>query len=98
MSEYEETELIRKYGEREHSIKSTEDCAIGVGYTTCMDIGFSAVDLINKIKPDIEEIDSNGKITPKVHDRIYTLRSFIETFLYYFSKGANAERSTVSKS
>ena len=46
LSEEEENNLIRKYGEKEYSIKSSEDCAIGVGYTTCMDIGFSAVDLI----------------------------------------------------
>ena len=54
LSEQEENDLIRKYGEKEYSIKSTDDCAIGVGYTTCMDIGFSAVDLINKLMPELD--------------------------------------------
>ena len=53
LTEQEENDLIREYGELEYNIKASDDCAIGVGYTTCMDIGFRAADLINKLQKGI---------------------------------------------
>lgn len=95
LSEAEESKVIRRYAQLEHAIKPADKCSIGVGYNTCMDIGFRAVDLFQAIQPEIEEIEKEGKIKPYVHAKINDLRKFIETFLYYFSNGANAERSCV---
>lgn len=41
--------MIEKYGKLEKSIRAKEDCAIGVGYTTCVDTGFKAVELFKII-------------------------------------------------
>lgn len=95
LTEAEERKVIRRYAQMEHSIKPSDKCSIGVGYTTCMDIGFRAVDLFQAIQPQIEKLEKEGKIKPYVHAQITNLRMFIETFLYYFSNGANAERSCV---
>lgn len=40
LTEPEEEVIIRKYINIEKKIKPKSDCAIGVGYTTCIDIGF----------------------------------------------------------
>jgi len=37
--------LIKDYSDREKTIKVKQNCSIGVGYTTCMDINFRAVDM-----------------------------------------------------
>ena len=95
LTEAEERKVIRRYAQMEHSINPSEKCSIGVGYTTCMDIGFRAVDFFQAIQPQIEKLEKEGKIKPYVHAQITNLRMFIETFLYYFSNGANAERSCV---
>lgn len=97
MTEQEENDLIREYGELEYNIRASDDCAIGVGYTTCMDIGFRAVDLIQKLDKDIQKLGGIEAFKePVVYSEIKDLKSFLSTFLYYFSRGANAERSTVS--
>jgi hypothetical protein len=45
LSEEEEGHLIKRYAQMEKQITTLPDCAIGVGYNTCVDIGFRAVDL-----------------------------------------------------
>jgi len=62
-------------------------CAIGVGYTTCMDIGFRAVDMFQALNKEYIELlnISGGRLIPQVHEKISDLREFTETFLYYFS-------------
>jgi hypothetical protein len=46
LTEEEEAKMIKEYSRIERQIKvNSEDCAIGVGYTTCMDINFRAVDI-----------------------------------------------------
>ena len=94
LSEQEETELIRRYAKIESDIITHEKCAIGAGYTTCMDVSFHAKELLEG--PLAREVQALGQVKPHVHPQISTLREFIETFLYYFSQGANAERVCVS--
>ncbi len=45
LSESEKNRVITEYSRIEKEIKVKHDCAIGVGYTTCMDINFRAVDM-----------------------------------------------------
>jgi hypothetical protein len=46
LTEEEEAKMIKEYSRIERQIKvNSEKCAIGVGYTTCMDINFRAVDI-----------------------------------------------------
>ncbi len=52
LTEEEEAKLIREYSRTERLIKvNSSECAIGVGYTTCMDINFRAVDMFQAIQP-----------------------------------------------
>ena len=62
---------------------------IGAGYNNCRDLGFRAVDLFDALSPEIEAL--SPKPQPKVHEAISDLNSFIETFLYFFEQGSNAE-------
>jgi hypothetical protein len=64
LTEDDESHLIHKYAEMEQSIKVKEGCAIGAGYTTCMDINFRAVDLFKALEPEIKEMIRQGQITP----------------------------------
>ena len=96
LTEPEETVIIQKYSELEKTIKTSTDCAIGAGYTTCIDMGFRAKDFFEVFGKEIRKLSSESPITPRVHSRIVDLRQFVETFLYYFSQGANAERVSVS--
>ena len=92
--------LLRQYQERDDAITPTEDCLIGVGYNTCLDINFRAVDLFKAIKPEIASLrESMGgrELVPRVHPDIATLDAFIETFLYFFSQGSNAEFTSLDK-
>jgi hypothetical protein len=57
LTEQEERDLIRRYGELESGIKPAKDCSIGVGYTTCMDINFRAVDLFLSIEDEVNKLD-----------------------------------------
>jgi hypothetical protein len=77
----------------EREIKVKSDCSIGAGYTTCMDIGFHAVDMFKAISNELSQL---GPLKPHIHSRIANLREFSETFLHYFSLGVNAERVAVS--
>lgn len=97
LTEDEEGQVIREYSRKERAIKVKSGCAIGAGYTTCMDIGFRAVDMFEAIRPDINRMLKlqGGVLVPQVHEKIAELRQFTETFLYYFSQGANAERVSV---
>jgi len=49
LSEEEETRVIVEYSRIERGIKVAPGCAIGVGYTTCMDINFRAVDMFRAL-------------------------------------------------
>lgn len=40
LTENEETLVISKYANIEKNITSRPDCTIGVGYTSCVDVGF----------------------------------------------------------
>ena len=52
----EQNNLIRKYSSLDLLIKAKEDCFIGVGYSTCEDIGFRAKDLFAAIDQEIKEL------------------------------------------
>ena len=97
LSETEEEALIKDYSAIERRIKVAPGCSIGVGYTTCKDIGFRAVDMFDTLKPELAELlrIKEGKLIPQVHESISELHEFVETFLYYFSQGVNAERVAV---
>jgi hypothetical protein len=56
LSEEEEQEVIQNYSNIEKSIKVKDDCAIGVGYNTCMDINFKAVDMIKAMEPELRDV------------------------------------------
>ena len=96
LTEREETLIINHYAALERAIKPHPDCAIGVGYTTCVDVNFRAVDLFKLMQPEISQLNKVAKLIPQVHDKLSELREFLETFLYYFERGANAERVTDS--
>ena len=89
--------LIKKYADIESDIKPSEDCVVGFGYNTCKDIGFSATALFKSLEPEIKQLTETKKgktklaLVPTVHNEITDLQTFIETFLYYFSQGSNAE-------
>ena len=87
LTEEEEAELIREYSRIERQIKvNSAECAIGAGYTTCMDINFRAVDMFQAMQPQFQSlIQGGGHLTPQVHHQITDLREFSETLLYYFS-------------
>lgn len=97
LSKSEEAAVIMSYARREREIKVQDNCAIGVGYTTCMDIGFRAVDMFAALRSEIEVLRKiqGGEFVPQVHEKIAELHEFVETFLYYFSQGVNAERVAV---
>jgi hypothetical protein len=78
LSEEEQIKLIKKYAHKEMSITPKSDCAIGVGYTNCEDVGFRAKDLFKALEVEIAEL---GQITPQVHPSISTLQQFVENFL-----------------
>ena len=89
--------LIKKYADIEAKITTTEDCVVGFGYNTCKDVGFSAKDLFKSLETDIKGITETKKgkakyqLVPTVHTEITDLKTFVETFLYFFSQGSNAE-------
>ena len=42
--------------------------------------------------------ESTGKdLKPRIHDKIVDLESFVETFLYFFEQGSNAEYVSIDK-
>lgn len=100
MTEEEEAILIGEYSRMEKAIKVKPGCAIGAGYTTCMDINFRAVDMFAAIQSEVDDMlkVQGGDVVLQVHETISELREFTETFLYYFSQGVNAERVAVSPS
>ena len=91
--------MILEYSRIDQEIEVPSGCAIGAGYTTCMDINFRAIDMLQALHREYKELlkISGGTLIPQVHEKISDLREFTETFLYYFSQGANAERVSVSK-
>ena len=57
LTEEEEANLIREYSRIERLIKvNSSDCAIGVGYTTCIDINFRAVDMFQALQPQFKTL------------------------------------------
>lgn len=56
LTKSEEASLIMSYARREKDIKVQDGCSIGVGYTTCMDIGFRAVDMFAALKAEVEAL------------------------------------------
>ena len=89
--------VIRQLLLQEKEISVPKDCLIGVGYTSCTDFSFRAVDLFKLLEPAIFELEKDEPIDPKSHLQITTLREFVETFLFHFMNGANAERVSQSK-
>ena len=53
--------------------------------------------MFDTLKPELAELlrIKEGKLIPQVHESISELHEFVETFLYYFSQGVNAERVAV---
>jgi len=88
LSRNEQHEVIKKYAHLDREIVLEESCRIGVGYTTCQDIGFRAVDLFTALEPELRNLT---KITPQVHSQINNFAQFVETFLWHFKEGANGE-------
>ena len=64
LTEQEEEVVIRKYSNIEQEIKPRDDCAIGVGYTTCVDINFKAVDLFKAMNNEFNRLKKDGPILP----------------------------------
>ena len=91
LSESETKSLLAHYGELEQNISPLPNCLIGAGYNNCRDLGFRAVDLFEALEPEIRVIQEKSQLTPKVHEAVSDLESFIETFLYFFEQGSNAE-------
>lgn len=56
VSQSEQFELIRRYQNIDESINLTKECKIGVGYNTCKDVNFRAVDLFKVLEPEIKEL------------------------------------------
>jgi hypothetical protein len=55
LTEDEEAALIREYSRRERDIKvNKSECAVGAGYTTCLDIIFRAADMFQAMQPQFE--------------------------------------------
>jgi hypothetical protein len=48
----------------ESLIKAEPDCSIGVGYTTCIDVGFKAVDLFTSLKTEIKDLEKQSPLIP----------------------------------
>lgn len=92
-------DLLRYYLIRDKDIKVKDECIIGVGYNSCIDVNFKASELLDLLEPLILNMEEEDgiPITPKVHDKIGNLREFIETFAYQFVNGANAERFAANK-
>ena len=91
--------MIRKYAQKEREIKTSPDCIIGSGYNTCKDVGFKAVELIEALKPEIDAMmkEDARPLKPQVHSGLKDLRTFLETFLFHFSLGQNAEYVSMDK-
>ena len=91
LSQAEQQSLLAHYGELEQNIAHESDCLIGAGYNNCRDLGFRAVDLFEALGPEIKAIQESSNFHPQVHETVSDLESFIETFLYFFEQGSNAE-------
>ena len=82
------------YAKLDQEIQHQDTCRIGVGYTTCQDIGFKAVDLFKALEPELNQL---SKITPQVHAKIDNFAQFVETFLWHFKEGVNGEYVSQNK-
>ena len=60
MTESESQEVIKRYAKEEKQIEAKPDCAIGVGYTTCMDVNFRAVDLFTAMEKELKVLVKKG--------------------------------------
>lgn len=56
LSEEEQITLIKKYAALDMTVSPKADCAIGVGYNTCKDVGFRAKDLFAALEPELAEL------------------------------------------
>lgn len=76
-----------------------EDCLIGTGYNNCLDVGFHAVDLFHALRSEIVSLQESKdeELRPRMHPAINNLESFVETFLYFFEQGSNAEFVSLDK-
>ena len=91
-NEVDKANLIKKFKEVDFSIFVSTDCKIGVGYNTCIDVNFRAADLFKRL--DLQKL---GQIVPQTHQKISTLKEFVETFLDHFRNGRNGEYVSNSK-
>lgn len=66
LTEEEEADLIKEYSRMERKITVKPGCAIGAGYTTCMDIIFRAVDMFQAMEKEFQELLrlQGGKLVP----------------------------------
>jgi hypothetical protein len=66
LTEDEEAQVIIEYSRIERGIKVPSGCAIGAGYTTCMDVNFRAVDMFQALHREYQELlkISGGNLIP----------------------------------
>ena len=99
LTEKQKVDMLHRYAKLDEAITPKEDCLIGLGYNNCIDINFRAVELFEAISEEITTLQESRstKLVPQVHPEIATLDAFIETFLYFFSQGSNAEFTSLNK-
>lgn len=66
---------------------------IVVGYGSCSDLTVKAIDFLNYTE-NLQDFDNRKDVED---DEIHTSEDFLRSFLYYFSRGAAAERYTPNK-
>lgn len=78
--------------ESNHKINFDEKPRVVVAYGSCSDLTVRAIDLLN-----YTESLKNFATRDESDDEIHTFDDFMRSFMFYFSKGAAAERYTPNK-
>lgn len=78
--------------ESNHAINVNEKPRVVVAYGSCSDLTVRAIDLLN-----YTDSLSNFETRDESDDEIHTYDEFMRSFMFYFSKGAAAERYTPNK-
>lgn len=93
LTKAEQRDILSHYSRLDEEITPADDCLIGAGYNNCRDLGFRAVKLFDALSPEIRTLQETlaSDLQPKMHGAISDLETFIETFLFFFEQGSNAE-------
>lgn len=78
--------------ESNHAINLVDKPRVVVAYGSCSDLTVRAIDLLN-----YTESLKNFETRDESDDEIHTYDEFMKSFMFYFSKGAAAERYTPNK-